>query len=656
MKNEGGEERLQKNKAYLNCLQREQAQELWWHKLKECGFFKKPSVETIAVETSLGRVTACSVYARQSVPHYNGSAMDGIALWASDTFGAQETEPKRLKLITAQQPFSTGCCYEVDTGDLMPAGTNAVVMVEDVYFIDGEAEIIAAVAPWQHVRIVGEDIVANELVLSEHRIITPIDIAALLAAGIENIEVLCKPKVAIIPTGDEIVATCKELKPGVILDVNSHMLSAAVVEWGGEPVRTNIVKDDMHEIKRAIFASLQVNDMVIVNAGTSAGREDYTASVLAELGELLVHGVAIKPGKPVVLAICQGKPVIGLPGYPVSAMLTAELFVRDVLLARQKLAPLKANPIEATLVKQVASTLGVEEYVRVSVGNVQGKMVAAPLSRGAGLISSLTKAQGMISVGQTHLGVAPGSVIPVTLLNKSHPTNTILAVGSHDLALELLGIFLRRHLENVDLSCANVGSMGGIMAIGNNEAHIAGIHLLDEVTGQYNITHLKKFLPNKEVKLVHFAMRQQGLMVLPSNPKEIKGLEDLARTDIIYINRQRGSGTRMLLDYELKKIKIQSSQICGYEKEVGTHMAVGASIWAGAADVGLGVQAAAKALGLDFIPVSQEQYDLILNFDIDDERMKVIIDTLQSPEFRYEVESLGGYDLRDAGKLIDLYK
>jgi putative molybdopterin biosynthesis protein len=656
MRNEGGGSILQKNKAYLNCLQREQAQELWWHKLKECGFLKNSSVETVAVETSLGRVTACSVYAKQSVPHYNGSAMDGIALWASDTFGAQEAEPKRLKLLTAQQPFSADCCYVVDTGDLMPAGTNAVVMVEDVYFVDGEAEIIAAVAPWQHVRIIGEDIVANELVLSEHRVITPVDIAALLAAGIEHIDVLCKPKVAIIPTGDEIVATCKELKPGVILDVNSHMLSAAVVEWGGEPVRTTIVKDDMHEIKRAIFASLQVNDMVIVNAGTSAGREDYTASVLAELGELLVHGVAIKPGKPVVLAICQGKPVIGLPGYPVSAMLTAELFVRDVLLARQKLAPLQANQIEATLVKQVSSTLGVEEYVRVSVGNVQGKMVAAPLSRGAGLISSLTKAQGMIGVGQTHLGVAPGTVVPVTLLHKSHPTNTILAVGSHDLALELLGIFLRRRWEEVDLSCANVGSMGGIMAIGNNEAHIAGVHLLDDATGQYNIAYLKKFLPNKEVKLVHFAMRQQGLMVLPNNPKGIEGLGDLARTDITYINRQRGSGTRMLLDYELKKMKIQSNQICGYEKEVGTHMAVGASVLAGAADTGLGVQAAAKALGLDFIPVSQEQYDLILNFDIADERMNVIIDILQSPEFRYEVESLGGYDLRDAGKLIDLYK
>ncbi|AIF51378.1 molybdopterin biosynthesis protein [Pelosinus sp. UFO1] len=647
---------MHKNKAYLNCLQREQAQELWYQKLTECGFFKNLPRETILVGDARGRVTASSIYAKQSVPHYNGAAMDGIAVWASDTFGAQENEPKRLTLLTEEQTFLSDCCYVVDTGDLMPLGTNAVVMVEDVYFVDGGAEIIAAVAPWQHVRIIGEDIVANELVLPEHHVISPVDIAALLAAGVEKIEVLSKPKVAVIPTGDEIVATCKELKPGVILDVNSHMLSAAVAEWGGEPVRMNIVKDNIHGIKRAIFASLQVNDMVIVNAGTSAGREDYTSTVLSELGEVLVHGVAIKPGKPVILAICQGKPVIGLPGYPVSAMLTAELFIRNILVARQKLPPYEEDKIEAALVKQVASTLGVEEYVRVSVGNVQGKMVAAPLSRGAGLISSLTKAQGIIRVGQGNLGIAAGTVLPVNLLHKAKPANTILAVGSHDLALELLGVFLRRRKESVYLSCANVGSMGGIMAIANNEAHIAGIHLLDEATGQYNMAQMEKYLPNKNLHLVHFAMRQQGLMVLPNNPKGIEGLKDLTRPEITYINRQRGSGTRMLLDYELKKSTIQSSQIRGYEKEVGTHMAVAASVIAGAADTGLGVQAAAHALGLDFIPVSQEQYDLILNFSTDDEHMNIIIDILQSPEFRYEVESLGGYDLRDAGKLIHFSK
>jgi putative molybdopterin biosynthesis protein len=643
---------LRSNKAYLNCLDRQQAQTLWRQKLTDCGFFTNLPGETIPAQEALGRVTASSIYAKQSVPHYNGAAMDGIAVYAPDTFGAQETQPKQLTLTSPAKPYSAGCCYIVDTGDLLPAGTNAIIMVEDIHIEDGVAEIIAAATPWQHVRVIGEDIVVHELVIPEHQLITPVDIAALLAAGVEGIEAIKKPKVAIIPTGDEIVATRQELKPGTILDVNSHMLAAAVSEWGGEATRIPIIKDDRQAIKRAIFAALQTNDMVVVNAGTSAGTEDYTCSVLAELGEVLVHGVAIKPGKPVVLAICQGKPVIGLPGYPVAAMLTAELFVRDILTARQKL-PAKAAPqIAATLVKQVPSNIGVEEYIRVSVGNVQGKMVAAPLGRGAGLLSSLTKAQGIISIDQTSSGQSAGTIVPITLLGKARPENTILAVGSHDPALEMLGVFLKRRLDDVSLSCANVGSMGGIMAIRNNEAHIAGIHLLDDKTGCYNTSYVEKYLANSAWRLVHFAMREQGILVAPGNPKGIACLGDLAGRDITFINRQRGSGTRMLLDYELGRAGIGYNQVTGYEKEVGTHMAVAASVAAGLTDAGLGVRAAAIALQLDFIPVAQEQYDLLLNFAADDERVAQIISILQSQEFRLEVEGLGGYDLSRAGELV----
>lgn len=643
---------MRSNKAYLNCLPRQQAQALWWQKLADCGYFTNLPTETVPVEASLGRVTAHTVYAKQSVPHYNGAAMDGIAVSAQDTFGAQETAPKRLTVVPTGTPITSGCCSIVDTGDVVPAGTNAVVMIEDVFISDGVAEIIAAATPWQHVRIIGEDIAVNELVIPEHHVIAPVDIAALLAAGLRSIEVINRPKVAVIPTGDEIVATHEELKPGAILDVNSHMLAAAVAEWKGEPTRLAIVKDDSQAIKRAIFASLQVNDMVIVNAGTSAGRDDCTSDVLAELGEVLVHGVMIKPGKPVVLAICQGKPVIGLPGYPVAAMLTAELFARDVLFARHKLPKPDLPDVEATLVKQVASNVGVEEYIRVSVGNVQDKMVAAPLGRGAGLISSLSKAQGIISVDAASSGINAGSTVPVRFLRKSKPENTILAVGSHDLALELLGVFMRRRKEDIFLSCANVGSMGGIMAIRNSEAHIAGIHMLDDKTGRYNVSFAERFLPEGAWQLVHMAMRQQGLIVLPGNPKGITGLADLLRPEVTFINRQRGSGTRMLLDYQLGQAGFSFDQIFGYEKEVGTHMAVAASVMAGSADTGLGVQAAAEALGLDFIPVAQEQYDLLLNFADDDERLALIIETLQSAEFRHEVESLGGYDLSEAGKVI----
>jgi len=643
---------LKKNKAYLNCQTRQAAQDLWWEKLSDSGFFTRLVMETIDADDALGRVTAASLYARQSVPHYNSSAMDGIAVRATDTFGAQETVPLQLNLLPKNAPFVAGGCYSVDTGDVLPAGTNSVIMVEDVEFVDGLAEVTAAASPWQHVRIIGEDIVKNELIVPEHQVISPVDIAALLLAGMENVPVLQKTRVAIIPTGDEIVATRQELKPGCILDVNSHMLAAAVREWGGVSHRHSIVRDDPAALENAVREELRNSDIVVINAGTSAGTEDFTADVLEKLGELVLHGVSIKPGKPVVLAVCDGKPVIGLPGYPVSAMLTAELFLRDIIRERQKLPKSEPVSLETTVVRQMPSTVGVEEYIRVSVGNVQGRLVAAPLSRGAGMISSLTQAQGIISIQEASTGLNAGARAPVRLLRDCRPDRNILAVGSHDLALELLGIHLRRSNSQVSLSCANVGSMGGIMAIRNNEAHIAGIHLLSETTGNYNVEQVQKYLPNIAWRLVHLAMRQQGLMVAKGNPKNILGISCLARPGITFINRQRGSGTRMLLDYELNKSGISGQRIDGYEKEVGTHMTVAASIASGTVDAGLGVLAAAKALDLEFLPLASEQYDLLMNFAPHDERMAMIIQILQSAAFRADVELLGGYDLSNAGKLI----
>lgn len=644
---------MRKNNAYLNCLPRQEAQELWRNKVVKSSFFHSFTEEMIAVATASRRVVARSIHARRSVPHYNSAAMDGIALQAKETYQAQETNPVRFTLLMRGEPYVAGGCYVVDTGEELPAGTNAVVMIEDVCICGQQAEIIAAVAPWQHVRIIGEDIVANEVVIPEHRAVTPVDIAALLAAGVEEIPVLRFPRVAIIPTGDEIVSASSELQSGKILDVNSHMLAAAIEEWGGEAVRWPIVKDDRQALSHAVFASLQTCDMVVLNAGTSAGTEDFTAEVLGEFGEVLVHGVAIKPGKPVVLAICQGKPVIGLPGYPVSAMLTAEMFIRDILYERQRRPRPESATVTASLARQVASQIGVEEYVRVTVGEVQGRFVAAPLGRGAGLLSSLTKAQGIVCIDANRAGLEAGETLEVTLLRTERPETTLLAVGSHDPALELLGVFLKRRNAAVELACANVGSIGGLLAMRNNEAHLAGIHLLNQETGQYNLSYVQKYLGNQR-ELVHFAMRQQGLLVAPENPKQIAGLQDLIRPEVVFVNRQRGSGTRMLLDYELFRRGINQIDINGYDKEVGTHMAVAAAVASGTVDAGLGVQAAAHALGLNFIPVAQEQYDLLLNFTSKEEELREhILAVLRSAGFRQAVESLGGYDLSRAGMVIN---
>ena len=403
------------NKAYLNCQTRLQAQEGWRKRLKEAGFFDRLPVETIAVDDALGRVTAQSVYARQSAPHYNSAAMDGIAVRASDSFGAQESAPVRLQLQTISTPFVAGCCYGVDTGDVMPPGTNAVIMVEDVHFDGAQAEIIAAAAPWQHVRIIGEDIVANELVVPEHQAISPVDIAALLAAGLETISVLAKPRVAVIPTGDEIVATYRELKPGAILDVNSHMLAAAVRDWRGEATRYPIVRDDPAALEQAVGEALAVNDIVVVNAGTSAGTEDFTATVLAGLGQVCCHGVAIRPGRPVILAVVEGKPVVGLPGYPVSCLLTAELFTQELLYEYQKKILPKRQTVKARLAQQVVSRLGVEEFLRVSLNAGETNPVAVPLARGASLISTLTQAQGLLRIDPETDKLNAGEMVSIEL-------------------------------------------------------------------------------------------------------------------------------------------------------------------------------------------------------------------------------------------------
>ncbi|SCM80743.1 Molybdenum cofactor biosynthesis protein MoeA [uncultured Sporomusa sp.] len=641
---------MRTGKAYLECLPREKSWELWQNKLMSAGYFTDLPTETLPVEQALGRVTAGCTYAKQSVPHYNGSAMDGIAVRAQDTFGTTETTPMRLKLLKSHEPFVPGGCYIIDTGDLMPAETNSVIMIEDVHIENASAEIIAAAAPWQHVRIIGEDIVANEMVLPEHQVIRPADIAALLSAGLETVEVVAKPKVTVIPTGTELVARSHDLKPGAILDVNSHMLCAAVTQWGGDAIRHEIVPDNYDQIKQAVIASLATSDMVITNAGTSAGTEDFTSRIFAELGEVLIHGAAIKPGKPVILALCQGKPVIGLPGYPVSAMLTAELFVKDVLYERQRLPIPAAQQVPAVLARQLSSHVGVEEFVRVSVGTIQGKTVAAPLSRGAGIISSLIKAQGVLVVSERSTGLPAGAAVQINMLNRQQP-ETVLAVGSHDLALDILGVFLNRRSGKL-LSAANVGSMGGIMAVRNNEAHIAGIHMLDDKTGEYNIPFVNKYLTKGNWQLVRLARREQGLMVLPGNPKNIKTLEELGREDITYVNRQRGSGTRMLLDHLVPRAGLRVEHITGYEKEVSTHMAVAATITAGAADTGLGIRAAATALGLEFIPISHECYDILLNFPPGDIMAETIITILQTPAFRQEVERLGGYDLAEAGTVL----
>jgi putative molybdopterin biosynthesis protein len=578
--------------------------------------------------------------------------MDGYAVRFADTFGASELSPKRLALGEQSVP--------VDTGDPLPNRFNAVIMVEEVTLIGPQGgeqhiEIIQPAIPWQHVRVIGEDIVATELILPENHRIRPIDIGAVISGGHIQIDVRQRPRVAIIPTGTEIVEPGSELKQGDIIEYNSRILSSLVKEWGGAPVRINPVPDDIRKIKDAILEGCGKGDLIVVNAGSSAGSEDYTAKAISELGEVLLHGINIKPGKPVILGWVRDKPVLGIPGYPVSAYITFNLFAKPLIYRLQGLEAPQAEKIHAKLSRQASSSLGQEEFLRVKVGRVGENLIATPVSRGAGILMSLVRADGFVRIPAMSEGFGAGTEVNVEMLRSGEEIeNTIVCIGSHDNALDILANILKKNYPRYSLSSAHVGSMGGLVALKKGEAHIAGTHMLDEDTGDYNVVFIKRLLPDRKIVLINMVYREQGLIVPKGNPKNIQGFADLTRNDLVFINRQGGAGTRMLTDKHLKELGIDPKNIRGYEREEYTHMGVASAVLTGIADTGLGILSAARALGLDFIPVARERYDLALPAEyMKDEKIAALLRIIREDrEFRDAVESLGGYDISDMGKVM----
>ena len=517
---------------------------------------------------------------------------------------------------------------------------------------------------------------------SSHKI-RPIDIGVLLSAGILKIDVVKKPEVAIFPTGTEIIEPDAEIEDGSIIESNSRMFENMVNVAGGIGHRFPPIIDDYQQIRDQVSAAVDTHDMVIVNAGSSAGTEDFTVHVLRELGEVLVHGVAVKPGKPVILAIVRGKPVIGLPGYPVSAYIGFENFVTPIIQMMAKRTEKLTETVEAHISKRLVSSLKHKEYVRVKVGKVGDKFVAAPLARGAGAAMSLVRADGFCVIEQSSEGVDAGEKVNIDLYrSRNEIENTVVIIGSHDLILDVIADIMPNKYRNMFVSSTHVGSMGGLMALRRGEAHMAPIHLLDEATGEYNVSYIKKMFkePMALIKGVH---RIQGIMVKKGNPLGIKGIADLAtpcdacgvdtygtdvtdaesgtvgtagnaaKSTIRYVNRQRGAGTRVLFDYRLKQENIDPSSINGYDREMATHMAVAAAVASDGADAGMGVLSAAKAMELDFIEVGPEEYDFAIPAEyLELPHIKAFIEILQSSEFRDRIEELGGYSAENAGKII----
>ena len=592
--------------------------------------------------------------------------MDGFAIKAENTFGAMPTSPLVL-LIPDQAKY-------VDTGDPLPDWANAVIPIENVETLDlsgdltenprfgNKIRIRAASTPWKHVRTVGEDFVATQLVLPTGHVLRPVDLGAIAASGHSSVRVTHLPEVAVLPTGTELVKIGEEIKKGDIIEFNSVVLSAQIKSWGGIAHRYPITSDDFDLICNRVQEAADQNDLILLNAGSSAGSEDFSAAVVSKLGQLLVHGIAVRPGHPVILGMIRrseksktpGKkvPIIGVPGYPVSAALTGEVFVQPLLSLWLGDRSIPRKEITANLTRKITSPAGDDDYMRVIVGRVADKMLAAPISRGAGVISSMVRADGITVIPRSVQGMEAGTPVKVSLYrSEAELAATIFAIGSHDMTLDLLAQYLNNMGRR--LVSANVGSLGGLIALRRGEAHIAGSHLLDPESGEYNLSYIDQYLSAEPVKVVTWVGREQGLVVKKGNPKEIRDLKDLKRPDVAYINRQRGAGTRVLLDYHLQKLQISAEDIIGYDQEEFTHLGVATAVESNRADCGMAVAAAARALDMDFIPLYKERYDLIIPCKFcEGDLLAPLFELMQNTEFKNAVQSMPGYDVSEMGRIV----
>jgi putative molybdopterin biosynthesis protein len=647
-------------KIYLKDIPLPDAQARFNKALQDANLWGILGVEDISLdEYAVGRVLSEPVWAKISSPHYHGAAMDGFAVRSEETDDAMPTSPVTLN-------YGDQAIY-VDTGDPLPVWANAVIPIENIEALDEDFQLTAeirqpkkiriraGVVPWSHVRAMGEDIVATQLVLAAGHILRPVDLGAIAACGHSKLKVARQPKVAILPTGSELAAIGEEIQAGRIIEYNSLVLAAQVNDWGGKATRFPIIPDQLKNILEEVSRAAESFDLVLLNAGSSAGSEDFSAEVVEKLGELLVHGVAVRPGHPVILGMIKGNrpvPIIGVPGYPVSAALTGEIFVEPLIahwLGRRPIEPIK---VQATLTRKITSPAGDDDYVRVAVGRVGERILAAPLARGAGLITSLVRADGLALLARGSQGLAAGSQVEVKLYKSPVDIDrTIFAIGSHDITLDVIAQFLA--LKDRRLSSANVGSLGGLLAIRRQEAHLAGSHLLDPKSGDYNVSYISDYLAGISVVVITLVNRQQGLLVLSGNPKGIYAIEDLVRNDIRFINRQRGAGTRVLLDYHLNLLGIDKGSIQGYNQEEYTHLTVAAAVASGRSDCGLGIAAAAQALDLDFIPLFEERYDLIMTKEhYQSPLLEPLLELLHDELFRQTVAALPGYDVSEMGKVV----
>jgi len=614
--------------------------------------------ETVPVEKSLGRIISDDIISQIDIPGFDRAAMDGYAVRAADTFGSEEEHPVVLKVVgrveAGENPTSevaSGKAVEIATGAPIPKGSNSVVMVEYTHERDGSVEIRRPVTPGENVMAAGSDIMAGELVLRKGDRFTSREVGLIAALGVETVKVYRKPRVAIISTGNEILRLGEQIQYGKIFDINANSLFAAVIETGCEPIYIGVARDDSNDMLDKIGKALQTTNLVITSGSTSAGVGDRLYRILNSFGEpgVIVHGLSLKPGKPVVVAVIKGIPVFALPGYPTSAMIIFQTLVKPVLLRMTGFGEAHArNTLQVTLAMKAFAAGGRREFMPVHVIlNETGKYIAYPVMGGSGAITSYAMSDGFIDIPVERKLLEEGEPVTVSLFNPEFRPADITIIGSHCIGIDVLLSVIRAAHPEFAAKIVNVGSMGGLNAVARGEADLAGIHLIDENSGEFNLPYIKRAKEHAEFVLFRGYNREQGLLVAQGNPKRIAGFGDLLRNDVTFINRNPGSGTRVLTDLNIRKMASQMSRdleqlissINGYSVEAKSHSAVAAAVAQGKADVGVAIRATTKTHPLDFIPIIDERFDfLALKSRLEKPSVRTLVETLKSTRFKEELE------------------
>jgi len=537
--------------------------------------------------------------------------------------------------------------------------------VEYTHLEGDRVKIYKPVAPGENVMAAGSDIMRGETVIREGTLLSPRETALLAALGVSRVKVYKKPKVAVISTGNEIVSPGEELSFGRIYDVNATAIVHSIVENGGEAVFEGIVEDSKEALEEKLREVLSKDyDIIVTSGGTSAGAGDLSYRVIDSLGKpgIIVHGVAIKPGKPTIIGVVDGKPIFGLPGYPTSAMIIFDVFVAPLIRQLAGLPQQERPKLKAKSAMKMFSAKGRYEYKLVNlVKTREGSYSAYPVMGGSGAVTTLAEADGYVEIPESVEFLEEGKEVEVALLSSTIKPADLTIIGSHCIGVDLLLNLINQH-RAIQAKIINVGSSGGLRAVARGESDISGTHLIDEKTGEYNIPFLKKLGIAESTYLVRGYDREQGFVVAKGNPKNINGVEDLLREDVRIINRNPGSGTRILLDLELKKLAEKlgknfrelTTEIKGYEIEAKSHSAIAAAVAYGRADVGLAIRTVAEQYSLDFIPLREEKYDFAIPTEkFEKPEVRLFIEFLGSEEFKKLLEKTPGLNPNpETGRII----